>query len=69
VNTTDGWTNLVWTGATAAFTAAPLNQKVYTADGNMVLTVTPHSNYAVIAMDAGKVEVFFRVVDSVARLR
>jgi hypothetical protein len=45
------------------------SSKVYTADGNMVLTVTPHTNYGVAAMDAGKVEVFFRVVDSVTRLR
>jgi len=69
VNTTDGWTNAVWIAATAAFTPAARNQKVYTADGNLVLTVTPHTNYAVSAMDKGKVEVFFRVVDSVARLR
>jgi len=69
INTTDGWTNTVWIGATAAFTASAMNQKVYTADGNMVLTVTPHSNYAVSAMDAGEIEVYFKVVDSVTRLR
>jgi hypothetical protein len=45
------------------------SSKVYTADGNMVLTVTPHTNYGVAAMDKGKVEVFFRVTDAVTRLR
>jgi len=67
INTTDGWTNTVWIGATAAFTAVAMNQKVYTADTNVVMTITPHSNYAVSAMDAGEVEVFFRITDGVPR--
>jgi uncharacterized GH25 family protein len=45
------------------------SSKVYTADGNMVLTVTPGTDYAVSAFDAGKVTLYVRILDAVKRLR
>jgi len=43
--------------------------KVYTADGNMVLTVTPKAANGVSEMDTGKVTLYVRILDAVKRLR
>lgn len=59
----------VWNSGSATNVTLSYGQKVYTAADTIDFAITPHSNYAVSAMDAGKVRVYLRVLDAAARLR
>jgi len=58
------WNSGAATNVTFAYSA-----KVYTADDTIDIKITPHSNYAVSAMDNGLLRLYFRILDAVGRLR